>query len=252
MHPCLRRSARPGPRISRSQGLEVSTSRDPDTPLIPRTISNPPTAAIQRRNGRNWLPAERKAMKSLPERLASTDKQQEFTKLFRCNPYVADEPEVVRGLGLFLIAVVIRFINRHYSTLPPFPASMSQRERKVASASEYFLYALLFVQPLVGWGMLSAAVPCHVVWVAPSFPRTSPQHNAVRSVAQSPHDIGLPLVLDVPRTFCEMEPSAVWRRGGFVRTRSRLRGVRTSLPASARSYCQGCKGPAPRRVARKE
>lgn len=63
-----------------------------------------------------------------------------------------------RPLGiLLLIVVVIRFINRHYSTLPPFPATMSQRERKVASASELFLYVLLAVQPLIGWGMLSAA-----------------------------------------------------------------------------------------------
>jgi cytochrome b561 len=63
-----------------------------------------------------------------------------------------------RPLGiLILIVVVIRFVNRHYSTLPPFPATMSPRERSVASASELFLYALLFVQPLVGWGMLSAA-----------------------------------------------------------------------------------------------
>ena len=53
--------------------------------------------------------------------------------------------------------VVIRFVNRHYSTLPPFPATMSPRERSIASASELLLYALLFVQPLVGWGMLSAA-----------------------------------------------------------------------------------------------
>jgi cytochrome b561 len=63
-----------------------------------------------------------------------------------------------RPLGiLILIVVVIRFINRHYSTLPPFPATMSHWERSVASASELFLYALLIVQPLVGWGMLSAA-----------------------------------------------------------------------------------------------
>src|SRR5579862_1901466 len=63
-----------------------------------------------------------------------------------------------RPLGiLILIVVVIRFIIRHYSTLPPFPATMSLRERSVASASELFLYGLLIVQPLVGWGMLSAA-----------------------------------------------------------------------------------------------
>jgi cytochrome b561 len=63
-----------------------------------------------------------------------------------------------RPLGiLILIVVVIRFVNRHYSTLPPFPATMSPRERSVASASERVLYALLIAQPLVGWGMLSAA-----------------------------------------------------------------------------------------------
>ena len=63
-----------------------------------------------------------------------------------------------RPLGiLILIVVVIRYVNRRFSTLPPFPATMSPRERSVVSASELFLYALLVVQPLVGWGMLSAA-----------------------------------------------------------------------------------------------
>jgi cytochrome b561 len=63
-----------------------------------------------------------------------------------------------RPLGiLILIVVVLRFINRQFSTLPPFPPTMSPRERSVASASELLLYGLVFVQPLVGWGMLSAA-----------------------------------------------------------------------------------------------
>src|SRR5260370_23434667 len=63
-----------------------------------------------------------------------------------------------RPLGiLILIVVVIRYVNRLFSTLQPFPATMSPRARSVASASELLLYALLFVQPLVGWGMLSAA-----------------------------------------------------------------------------------------------
>ena len=34
---------------------------------------------------------------------------------------------------------------------------MSPQERLAAHASEVLLYTLLFVQPLVGWGMLSAA-----------------------------------------------------------------------------------------------
>ena len=63
-----------------------------------------------------------------------------------------------RPLGIaILIVVVIRFVNRQFSTLPPFPASMSSQERFVAHASEVLLYTLLFVLPLVGWGMLSAA-----------------------------------------------------------------------------------------------
>jgi len=63
-----------------------------------------------------------------------------------------------RPLGIaILIVVVIRFVNRQLSTLPPFPASMSSQERFVAHASEVLLYTLLFVLPLIGWGMLSAA-----------------------------------------------------------------------------------------------
>ncbi|MGA2428447.1 MAG: cytochrome b/b6 domain-containing protein [Candidatus Acidiferrum sp.] len=65
---------------------------------------------------------------------------------------------VHRPLGIaILILVVIRFVNRQFSTLPPFPATMSSHERFVAHASEIVLYTLLFVLPLVGWGMLSAA-----------------------------------------------------------------------------------------------
>ena len=63
-----------------------------------------------------------------------------------------------RPLGiLILILVVIRFVNRRLSSVPPFPATMSPQERFAAHASEVLLYALLFVEPLVGWGMLSAA-----------------------------------------------------------------------------------------------
>ena len=63
-----------------------------------------------------------------------------------------------RPLGiLILLLVVIRYVNRRFSTLPPFPATMSAREQRVASASELLMYTLLFLQPLVGWAMLSAA-----------------------------------------------------------------------------------------------
>src|ERR1700747_1276336 len=56
-----------------------------------------------------------------------------------------------RPLGVaILILVVVRFVNRRLSSLPPFPATMSPLERRAAGASEYTMYGLMFMQPLVG------------------------------------------------------------------------------------------------------
>src|SRR5260370_5913653 len=68
-------------------------------------------------------------------------------------------------------------VNRRFSTLPPFPASMSSQERFVASASELLLYTLLFVQPLVGWGMLSAARYPIVLFGSAQEPLHEPHRN---------------------------------------------------------------------------
>ena len=90
-----------------------------------------------------------------------------------------------RPLGiLILIFVVIRSVNRLFSTLPPFPATMSSQERLVAHASEILLYTLLFVQPLVGWGMLSAArypiVLCGSLHLFPILPHSVMLYAALR------------------------------------------------------------------------
>jgi cytochrome b561 len=63
-----------------------------------------------------------------------------------------------RPLGvLILMLALVRLVNRRTQKLPPFLASMSPAERKIASWSERLLYTLLIVQPLTGWAMLSAA-----------------------------------------------------------------------------------------------
>jgi cytochrome b561 len=80
-----------------------------------------------------------------------------------------------RPLGvLILIFAVVRLVNRLTHKLPPFLATMSRAERRIASWSEYLLYALLLVQPLIGWAMLSAARfpitlvgPLHLPGIAP-------------------------------------------------------------------------------------
>ena len=63
-----------------------------------------------------------------------------------------------RPLGVaILVLALIRLANRLTHRPPPFLATMSRTERRIATWSEYLLYALLLAQPLVGWAMLSAA-----------------------------------------------------------------------------------------------
>jgi cytochrome b561 len=62
-----------------------------------------------------------------------------------------------RPLGiLILILAIIRIINRMFTTLPPFPPTMSPREQIISSYSEKLLYTLMLALPIVGWAMLSA------------------------------------------------------------------------------------------------
>src|ERR1700742_2208753 len=63
-----------------------------------------------------------------------------------------------RPLGVaILIFAVVRLANRLTHRPPAFLATMSRVERRIATWSEYALYALLLVQPVIGWATLSAA-----------------------------------------------------------------------------------------------
>jgi cytochrome b561 len=80
-----------------------------------------------------------------------------------------------RPLGIAILTlVVVRFVNRLFNPPPPFPATMARAERLAATASEWTMYGLMFLLPLVGWGMLSAARypivlygPLHLPFVLP-------------------------------------------------------------------------------------
>jgi len=52
---------------------------------------------------------------------------------------------------------VIRFVNRLINPPPELPDTVPSLQRLAAKASHIVLYALMFIMPLVGWGMLSAA-----------------------------------------------------------------------------------------------
>ena len=95
-----------------------------------------------------------------------------------------------RSLGIaILVLVVVRFVNRQLSPLPPFPDTMSFAVRRVAWASELLMYGLMFVLPLVGWGMLSAARYPIVLYGPLQLPPILPHNIVLYSVLRKAHTI---------------------------------------------------------------
>jgi cytochrome b561 len=95
-----------------------------------------------------------------------------------------------RPLGIaILILVVVRFVNRLLSPPPPFPAAMSRVERLAATASELTMYGLMFVLPLVGLGMLSAARYPIVLYGSLHLPFILPHNAMLYAVLRKAHTI---------------------------------------------------------------
>ena len=95
-----------------------------------------------------------------------------------------------RPLGIaILILVVVRFVNRLLSRLPPFPATMSRTERLAATASEFTMYGLMFALPLVGWGMLSAARYPIVLYGSLQLPFILPHNAMLYAVLRNAHTV---------------------------------------------------------------
>jgi cytochrome b561 len=95
-----------------------------------------------------------------------------------------------RPLGIaILILVVVRFVNRLLNPPPPFPATMARAERLAAMATEYVMYGLMFVLPLVGWGMLSAARYPIVLYGSLHLPFILPHDAMLYAVLRKAHTI---------------------------------------------------------------
>lgn len=95
-----------------------------------------------------------------------------------------------RPLGIMiLILAAIRLVNRMFTTLPPFPPTMSVMEQKIASASERLLYALMFALPLVGWGMLSAGHYPIVMFGPVHLPAILPANPTLYAILRKTHTV---------------------------------------------------------------
>jgi cytochrome b561 len=96
-----------------------------------------------------------------------------------------------RPLGLLiLVFAVVRLANRLTHRLPPFLATMGPFERRIATWSEYALYALLLAQPLIGWAMLSAARDPIIVLLGPvHLPGIAPHNIDLYGVLRQCHEV---------------------------------------------------------------
>jgi len=80
-----------------------------------------------------------------------------------------------KTLGVtILVVVLVRVVNRLTHRAPPLPSTVGALERKVVILSEVSLYALLLIQPLLGWAMVSAAGGPVVVFGSLRLPRIAP------------------------------------------------------------------------------
>ncbi len=95
-----------------------------------------------------------------------------------------------RPLGIaILVLVVIRFVNRLLNPPPPLPATLSRMERLAATASEYTMYGLMFLLPLVGWGMLSAARYPIVLFGSVQLPNILPHNVMLHAILRQAHTV---------------------------------------------------------------
>lgn len=90
---------------------------------------------------------------------------------------------------LILLFVVVRIGNRLLHRPPPFISTMGPLERLVAKGSEYLLYALLVMQPLIGWAMLSAAGDPIAVFGTLQLPSIAPHDASLFAVLRLGHSI---------------------------------------------------------------
>ncbi len=95
-----------------------------------------------------------------------------------------------RPLGVaVLFLVVVRFVVRRLSRLPPFPPTMSRLERRAAAAGEYTMYALMLALPLVGWSMLSAARYPIMLFGSVHLPFILPHNAALYAILRRTHTL---------------------------------------------------------------
>jgi cytochrome b561 len=87
-----------------------------------------------------------------------------------------------------LVVVVVRIVNRLANHPPAGPPTIGRLERWVIVVSERLMYAVLLIQPLVGWAMVSAAGQPAVAWGYP-LPRIAPFNDGLYFILRQSHSV---------------------------------------------------------------
>lgn len=93
-------------------------------------------------------------------------------------------------LGVLILSiVVVRVANRLTHRAPKLPDTVGWAERKLIVGSELTMYALMLVQPLVGWAMVSATGKHVVVFGSLILPRIAPFDDDLYFVLRQAHSL---------------------------------------------------------------
>lgn len=93
-----------------------------------------------------------------------------------------------KPLGIaILLLVMIRFLNRLLNPPPPLPADLPAWQQVAAKGSHYVLYGLMFLMPLIGWAMLSAAPYPVVIFGSLRLPPILPQSASLYASLRHAH-----------------------------------------------------------------
>ncbi|MHC9295834.1 cytochrome b [Mycobacterium sp. LTG2003] len=96
---------------------------------------------------------------------------------------------VHKTLGVtILMVILLRIGNRLFHRGPPLPPTVGALERKIIVMSEFSLYGLLALQPLLGWAMLSAAGN-RVSIGGVALPRIAPFSGDLYGVLRQAHTV---------------------------------------------------------------
>ena len=96
-----------------------------------------------------------------------------------------------------LLLVLARIINRFVTVLPIWPPTIGAIEGKLIRYSELGMYALISIQPLIGWLMVSASGKPPVVFGMWKLPRIAPFDADLFFVLRQAHSVGAYLLVAV-------------------------------------------------------